>query len=81
MASTAFSVQPLALAMALALLPIAVDTVIAVKGIFDWVDLIWVSPAGMKGCWRRRRGSSPRAAARPFGLRGLVGIEIERAPL
>src|SRR6266446_6735374 len=25
----------------------------------------------MKVCWRRRRGSSPRAAARPFGLRGL----------
>src|SRR5262244_3925916 len=50
----------------------AVDTVIAVKEIFDWVDLIWVSPAGMKGCWRRRRASSPRAAARPFGLRGLT---------
>jgi len=52
--------------------PIAVDTVIAVKGIFDWVDLIWVSPAGMKGCWKRIRASSPRAAARPFGLRGLT---------
>jgi len=51
---------------------VAVDTVIAVKGIFDWVDLIWVSPAGMKGCWKRRRASSPRAAARPFGLRGLT---------
>jgi hypothetical protein len=25
----------------------------------------------MKGCWRRRRASSPRAVARPFGLRGL----------
>ena len=26
----------------------------------------------MKGCWRRRRASSPRAVARPFGLRGLT---------
>src|SRR5215471_10447502 len=43
----------------------AVDTVIAVKEIFDWVDLIWVSPAGMKVCWKRIRASSPRAAARP----------------
>jgi hypothetical protein len=51
---------------------VAVDTVIAVKGIFDWVDLIWVSPAGMKGCWKRIRASSPRAGARPFGLRGLT---------
>src|SRR5215831_12817757 len=50
----------------------AVDTVIAVKEIFDWVDLIWVSPAGMKVCWKRIRASSPRAAARPFGLRGLT---------
>src|SRR5262250_2534755 len=50
---------------------VAVDTVIAVKEIFNWVDLIWVSPAGMKGCGKRIRGSTPRAAARPFGLRGL----------
>src|SRR5215471_16570272 len=50
----------------------AVDTVIAVKGFFNWVDPIWVSPAGMKVCWKRRRASSPRAAARPFGLRGLT---------
>ena len=26
----------------------------------------------MKACWRRRRASSPRAAARPFGLRGMT---------
>jgi hypothetical protein len=34
--------------------------------------LIGLSPAGMKECWRQRRASSPRAAARPFGLRGLT---------
>jgi len=28
--------------------------------------------ARIKGCWRRRRASSPRAIARPFGLRGLT---------
>jgi hypothetical protein len=47
---------------------VAVDTVISVNRIF----LIGLSPAGMKGCWRQRRASSPRAAARPFGLRGLT---------
>jgi hypothetical protein len=26
----------------------------------------------MRGCWKRTRASSPRAAARPFGLRGLT---------
>jgi hypothetical protein len=33
---------------------------------------IGLSPAGLEGCWRQRRASSPRAAARPFGLRGLT---------
>src|SRR4249919_4259422 len=41
------------------------------QGIFDRV-LDEASPARMKGCWRQRRPSSPRAGARPFGLRGLT---------
>jgi hypothetical protein len=32
--------------------------------------------ARMKGCWRRRRASSPRAVARPFGLRAPIGGDI-----
>jgi hypothetical protein len=46
---------------------VAVDTVISVNRIF-----YRLASAGMKGCWRQRRASSPRAAARPFGLRGLT---------
>src|ERR1700675_4139261 len=38
------------------------------------IGLSWfgASPARMKGCWRQKRASSPRAGARPFGLRGLT---------
>jgi hypothetical protein len=43
------------------------------QGIFDRV-LDEASPARMKGCWRQRRPSSPRAGARPFGLRGLTPV-------
>jgi len=52
---------------------VAVDTVITVKVFFDWV-LDEASPARMRGCWRQRRASSPRAGARPFGLRGLTPV-------
>lgn len=40
------------------------------------IGLSWfgASPARMKGCWRQRRASSPRAGARPFGLRGLTPV-------
>jgi len=40
------------------------------------IGLSWfgASPARMKGCWRQRRASSPRADARPFGLRGLTPV-------
>jgi len=45
---------------------VAVDTVFTVKGFL--IGLIWfaceVSRAGMKGCWKRIRASSPRATAR-----------------
>src|SRR4249919_2831699 len=43
------------------------------QGIFDRV-LDEASPARMKGCWRQRRPSSPRAGARPFGQRGLTPV-------
>jgi hypothetical protein len=43
------------------------------QGTFEWV-LGEASPARMKGCWRQRRASSPRADARPFGLRGLTPV-------
>ena len=52
---------------------VAVDTVITVKVFFDWV-LDEASPARMRGCWRQRRESSPRAGARPFGQRGLTPV-------
>jgi hypothetical protein len=45
--------------------------VITVKEFFDGL-FGEASTAHMKGCWRRRRASSPRAIARPFGLRGLT---------
>src|SRR5215467_10330054 len=32
----------------------------------------------MKGCWRRRRASSPRAMARPFGLRASTCDTVSR---
>ena len=40
------------------------------------IGLSWfgASPARMKGCWRQRRASSPRAGARPFGQRGLTPV-------
>ena len=39
---------------------------------FDQDFRVKASTARMKGCWRRRRASSPRAIARPFGLGGLT---------
>ena len=48
---------------------VAVDTVVGVK-----VFLHEASRPRMKGCWRQRQPSSPRAGARPFGLRGLTPV-------
>jgi hypothetical protein len=62
---------------------VAVDTVITVK----WIFLLALSPACKKACWRRQQASSPRAVARPFGLRGLTpaaasnrGLPCDRRP-
>jgi hypothetical protein len=42
------------------------------QGNFSSAFGVRASTARVKGCWRRRRASSPRATARPFGRRGLT---------